>query len=203
MSAKITMLAIWTLPAIRISDPNSPTARANASAVPDRIAGHSDGSTMRRNVTELDAPSDAAASSTSRSSSTRTGCTARTTNGSVTNSSANKTAPRVNTRCSPNGLSGPYSAIRVSPATIVGSANGRSISEPMNRLPGNSSRTNTQATTVPITAPIAATSSDAPSVTASAVSDVLLVIDCQNSLGLWENALTTTAASGISTMMLM
>ena len=73
----------------------------------------------------------------------------------------------------------------------------------MKRLPGNSSRTSTHATTVPITAPIAATTSDDPSVTASAVSAVLLVIDCQNSLGLWENALTATAASGISTMMLM
>ena len=60
----------------------------------------------------------------------------------------------------PNGLPGPYSASSVRPATIVGSANGRSISALMNRLPGNWSRTSTQATSVPITAPIAATISD-------------------------------------------
>ena len=54
----------------------------------------------------------------------------------------------------PNGLSGPYSASSVRPATIVGSANGRSISALTIRLPGNSSRTSTQATSVPITAPI-------------------------------------------------
>ena len=47
------------------------------------------------------------------------------------------------------------------PATIVGSANGRSISELMIRLPGNSSRTRTQAMIVPKTALIATTIADA------------------------------------------
>ena len=94
-SAKITMLAIWTLPTISSRDPISPTERAKASAAPDRIAGRSAGSITRRNVTALDAPSEAAASSTSRSSSSSTGCTARTENGSVTNSSAITTATRV------------------------------------------------------------------------------------------------------------
>ena len=61
----------------------------------------------------------------------------------------------------PNGLSGPYRASSVSPATTVGSAKGRSISALMTLLPGNSSRTSTQATTVPITAPIAATAIEA------------------------------------------
>ena len=107
MSAKMTMLAIWTLPTIRTSEPISPTARANESAAPDRIAGRSAGKTMRRKVTPFEAPSDAAASSTSLSSSIRTGCTERTTNGSVTNSNATTTTPRVNARWIPNGLSGP------------------------------------------------------------------------------------------------
>ena len=52
------------------------------------IAGNRLGSTMRRNTVALLAPSDSAACSISRSSSSSTGCTARTTNGSVTNSSA-------------------------------------------------------------------------------------------------------------------
>ena len=50
---------------------------------------------MRRKVVAFEAPSEAAASSTSWSSSISTGCTERTTNGSVTNSSATSTAPRV------------------------------------------------------------------------------------------------------------
>src|SRR6201999_1739964 len=97
----------------------------------------------------------------------------------------------------PTGLSGPYRASSVSPATIVGSANGRSISALTIRLPGNSSRTRTQATSVPITAPSTATISDTTSVTASARSTPVLVTDCQNDDGLWLTALTTTAASGI------
>ena len=50
---------------------------------------------MRRNVVNGRAPSDAAASSISRSSSSSTGWTARTTNGSVTKSSATTIAARV------------------------------------------------------------------------------------------------------------
>ena len=49
----------------------------------------------------------------------------------------------------PTGLFGPYSASSVSPATIVGSANGRSMSALTSRLPRNSSRTSTQAMSVP------------------------------------------------------
>ena len=95
MSAKITMLAIWTLPAISTSEPISPTERAKASAAPERIAGRSAGRMIRRNVTAFEAPSDEAASSASRSSSSSTGWTERTTKGSVTNSRARITAARV------------------------------------------------------------------------------------------------------------
>ena len=56
---------------------------------------------MRRKIVSGEAPSDAAASSISRSSSMSTGWTARTTNGSVTNSSASRTAQRVNAIASP------------------------------------------------------------------------------------------------------
>lgn len=71
------------------------------------IAGARVGSTTRRNVTRLEAPSEAAASSTSLSSSMSTGCTARTTNGSVTNASATASPQRVALRCTPIGLEGP------------------------------------------------------------------------------------------------
>ena len=55
----------------------------------------------------------------------------------------------------------------------------------MIRLPGNSSRTSTQATRVPITAPIAAVTSETPSVVASARNASVLVTDCQKLDGLW------------------
>ena len=75
-------------------------------------------------------------------------------------------------------------------ATTVGSAKGRSMSALMNRWPGNRSRTSTQATRVPITAPMAAVSSEAASVMPSALSDVGLVTESQKLDGLWLTALT-------------
>src|SRR6266545_3034626 len=68
-------------PEISTTAPNSPTARAKASATPERIAGSRFGKMMRRKIAKRDAPSDAAASSISRSSSSSTGCTVRTANG--------------------------------------------------------------------------------------------------------------------------
>ena len=70
------------------TEPNSPIARAKASPAPVRMAGASAGSTIRRKIVQLPAPSDAAACSASRSTSISTGCTERTTNGSVTKTSA-------------------------------------------------------------------------------------------------------------------
>jgi hypothetical protein len=109
----------------------------------------------------------------------------------------------VNTRWIPTGLPGPYRAISVRPATIVGSANGRSMIELMIRLPGNSSRISTHATSVPITALIIATSSDEPSVTTSVWIAKVFVIELQNVPTPELKALTVTAASGISTTTLM
>ena len=82
-------------PEISTTAPNSPTARAKASATPERMAGRRFGKMIRAKIDRRPAPSDAAASSISRSSSINTGCTVRTTNGSVTNSSATSTARRV------------------------------------------------------------------------------------------------------------
>ena len=50
-------------------------------------------------------------------------------------------------------------------ATIVGSANGRSMSALTNRLPRKSSRTSTQATSVPMTALTRATTTETTTVT--------------------------------------
>ena len=46
------------LPEIRTIEPNSPTARAKASAAPDTIAGMRLGSTIRRKVVRCEAPSE-------------------------------------------------------------------------------------------------------------------------------------------------
>ncbi|MBV9836589.1 MAG: hypothetical protein JO156_00620 [Solirubrobacterales bacterium] len=64
------------------------------------------------------------------------------------------------------------------------------------------SRTSTHATSVPITAPIAATISEAPTVIASARRASVLSIELQNVLAPDDTALTATAASGISTITL-
>lgn len=64
----------------------------------------------------------------------------------------------------PNGLRGPYSESSVRPATIVGSANGRSISPLTMRLPGKSSRTSTHAINVPVTALMSTTRNEAKKV---------------------------------------
>ena len=87
--------------------PNSPTARAKASVTPERIAGSRFGKTIRRKIAVGRAPSEAAASSISVSSSSNTGCTARTTNGSVTNSSASSSPSLVKATSIRNGPPGP------------------------------------------------------------------------------------------------
>jgi hypothetical protein len=92
------------LPEIRISEPNSPRARAKASAIPALRPGRRLGKMIRRNTVKPLAPREAAASSMSRSSSSSSGCTARTTKGRVTNSSAITTAVRVKAMSTPIGL---------------------------------------------------------------------------------------------------
>ena len=69
------------LPAMKMTEPYSPTARAKASAKPVRMAGARPGSSTLEMVWKRLAPSVAAASSTSRSISSITGCTVRTTKG--------------------------------------------------------------------------------------------------------------------------
>lgn len=62
-----------TAPPISTTDPNSPIARENARPAPDNSAGSSAGSTTEVKIFGPLAPSDAAASSTSRSNSSSTG----------------------------------------------------------------------------------------------------------------------------------
>src|SRR5881396_1087046 len=88
------------------------------------------------------------------------------------------------------------------PATTVGSANGRSIRALMKRLPGNWSRTSTQAISVPKTALIAATRSADSTVSFSAATDCLLETVSQKCAMPPSVDFATTAASGSSTMML-
>ena len=134
---------IGRLPAVKITEPYSPTARANASAKPVSSAGVRIGSTTMRIVCQRCAPRLAAASSSSVSMSSSTGCTVRTTNGRPMKVSATSTPSGVNATLMPRGSSTEpsqplreYSAVSAIPATAVGSANGRSISASTSFLPG-------------------------------------------------------------------
>src|SRR4051795_1993705 len=86
------------------------------------------------------------------------------------------------------------------PATIVGSANGRSISALTNALPRKRSRTSTHATSVPATALTAATRIDRTSVSLSAATACGAVTASQNAARPPSVERATTAASGISTI---
>src|SRR4051794_15876416 len=102
----------------------------------------------------------------------------------------------------PTGCFGPYSASSVRPATIVGSANGRSISAFTIPLPGNSSRTSTQAISVPVIALITTTIADTISVSLNAAIAWSLLTACQNSSRPPSSDFAATAASGSSTITL-
>src|SRR5690349_1605641 len=107
MNTELTSVLNGRLPEIRTTDPNSPRARPSASPAPEMIAGASAGRITRLKVVNGLAPRDAAASSASVSSSINTGCTERTTNGNVTNSSANSTAHFVKATSTGAGPLGP------------------------------------------------------------------------------------------------
>src|SRR5829696_1324003 len=83
---------------------------------------------------------------------------------------------------------------------MVGSANGRSIVAFTSDFPRKSSRTRTQAISVPITASIAATTTDTPSVNFSAATAGGFEIASQKSPRPPSSDFATTAARGISTM---
>src|SRR5438045_4049264 len=74
------------------------------------------------------------------------------------------------------GLWGPYRAISVKPATIVGNANGRSITELTALFPKKLSRTSTQAMMVPQTLLMTTTTAERPTVSSRAeVTDGMLI----------------------------
>src|SRR4051794_3812627 len=98
------------------------------------------------------------------------------------------------------GPRGPYRASRVSPATIVGRANGRSISAFTAPLPRKSSRTRTQAISVPMTAFTTVTTSARTSVSLSADTASGSLIASQNAAAPPSKDFDTTAASGSRTM---
>ena len=87
-------------------------------------------------------------------------------------------------------------------ATMVGSANGRSISALTKAFPRKSSRTNTQATSVPSTTLITATMSDTTTVMRSAARAFGVVTAFQKVTGPSSSDLNRMAASGSNTMML-
>ena len=135
---------IGILPAMKITEPYSPIARANAIAKPVSSAGAICGRSTLVKICRRVAPSEVAASSSSFSASSSTGCTVRTTNGKPTKISAITTPAGVKASLMPIGSRycpiqplPASSAVKEMPATAVGSANGRSTSASTNFLPGN------------------------------------------------------------------
>ena len=112
------------------------------------------------------------------------------------------TPQRVYATFTPTLPVGPYRARSVRPATIVGSANGRSMSVFTRRLPGNSSRTSVQASAVPVTALIATTPPESSNVSSSAARASGFHATCQKWCQPPLAAFAATAASGTRTMML-
>src|SRR4051794_13681098 len=120
------------LPATKITDPYSPSARAKASVKPVKIAGSRLGKITQRKICQRDAPSDDAASSTSASRLSKTGCTVRPTNGKLVKVSTSTMARREyapsmprGTRNWPNQPVGAYREEYTRPATAVGRAKGK------------------------------------------------------------------------------
>src|SRR5271170_6477646 len=103
ISKGVISVFIGILPAMKITDPYSPTARANESAKPVNTDGNNVGTITRQNVCQRLAPSDAATCSTSGSRSSSTGCTVRTTKGRPMNTSANVIPNGVNAILIPQG----------------------------------------------------------------------------------------------------
>src|SRR5215208_1619691 len=102
----------------------------------------------------------------------------------------------------PTGLALPYRASRVIPATIVGRAKGRSMRALTTRLPGNWSRTRTQAIRVPMTTFPAATSSETAKVRRRAARAWGWVAAAQKAAQPSRLERHTTAVSGRTTIRL-
>ena len=94
-------------PAMKITEPYSPTARAKASANPVTVAGSTCGRITWRNTCQRLAPRLAAASSNSGSNSSNTGCTVRTTKGMPMKTSATRMPSGVNATLTPSAASHP------------------------------------------------------------------------------------------------
>ena len=136
---------IGKLPAIKITEPYSPVARANIMPEPISNAGYNSGKITRLKVVNLPAPSTDAASSYSGDSSASTGCTARTINGKLTTISANQIPMGVKAILMPNGAKncpikplGAYKVASEIPITAVGKAKGKSTSAFKIDFPQNS-----------------------------------------------------------------
>ncbi|OJU86115.1 MAG: hypothetical protein BGO11_14885 [Solirubrobacterales bacterium 70-9] len=189
-------------PAKSRTEPYSPSARAKARATPAARPGRRLGKMMRRKTVAPPAPSEVAASSMSLSISISSGWTARTTKGRVTKQSATTIASRVSAKSIPTGEFLPQSWIRMRLATIVGSANGRSMIALTIDLPGKLSRTRSQATIVPKTALIATTISEQTRISLSESSEAAVVTWSQNWPTPSLSDLSVIAARGSKTIRL-
>src|SRR5262245_32610761 len=147
------------LPANVIVAPNSPSARAQHSTVPATTPGAMAGSVTRRNVSQRDAPSVAAASSNRGSALRKAPSTEITRNGIATNASATTTPVVVNGSETPNHESRywpriprrPRTSSNATPPTTGGSTSGTVTNARNTPRPGRSLRASSHASGTPST----------------------------------------------------
>ena len=106
ISSGVISVTIGMLPAMKITEPYSPTARAKASAKPVSSAGSSAGRMTRRKVCQRPAPRRRGGLLQLGLESSSTGCTVRTTNGRPMKVSATTTPSGVKATLMPSGSSG-------------------------------------------------------------------------------------------------
>ena len=146
------------LPANVIVAPNSPSARAQATAVPASNAGASNRNVTRENLFVEDNPITAADSSNLGSILRSPLSTAITKNGNATNASATITPSGENVSCKPNKLYSvepsnpfdlPYAPSSATPPTTGGSTMGSITNARTSDRPLNAMRARTQASGSP------------------------------------------------------
>ena len=155
----------WSCPAcppakIR-TEPNSPSARAKASATPAARPGRRLGKMIRRKIVKPPAPSEAAASSISRSISISSGCTARTTKGRVTKQQGDDDGGPGEGDVDPERAVAAVEREQGEAGDDRRQREGQVDDRVDAALPGKSSRTRSQAMIVPKTPLIATTISEA------------------------------------------
>ena len=162
MYSEETWVSNGTLPAISTSEPNSPSARANARPLPPRRAGTRLGKTTRRKMVSGWRPSDAAACSISWSSSMQHGLHGPDDERQRHKQQRHDDAGAGEGDVDAERAAGAVEGQQREPGDDGGQGEGQVDERVDQPLPGNRSRTRTHAMSVPMTALTATTTSEQP-----------------------------------------